>query len=197
MHSNEMEDVSGAEAGDVIALFGVECSSMDTFTDGRLNYSMVSMFVPNPVMSIAVKPKESGMLNNFSKALGKFTREDPTLRTSIDDKTSQTILSGMGELHLEVYVERLRREYGVECIQGNPSVNYKETITQKAPFSYLHKKQSGGSGQYGRVIGFVEPLDPEEIAAGKEFEFESRGKSCINCHILSSKLIDNLFSYWN
>ena len=173
MHSNEMEDVDSAGAGDVVALFGVECASMDTFTDGTIKYSMVSMFVPKPVMSLSVKPKDSQMSANFSKAIGKFTREDPTLRVSVDHKTKETIMSGMGELHLEIYVERMKREYGVECITGSPNVNYKETVTKKSPFSYLHKKQSGGSGQYARVIGYVEPLEEELIKKGIEFEFEN------------------------
>jgi elongation factor G len=171
MHSNEMEDVDSVSAGDVVAVFGVECASMDTFTDGGVNYSMVSMFVPKPVMSIAVKPKDMQQTANFSKAIGKFTREDPTLRVSVDPKTSETIMSGMGELHLDIYVERMKREYNVECITGNPSVNFKETITTKAPFNYLHKKQSGGSGQYAKVIGYVEPLEEEKLKKGIEFEF--------------------------
>ncbi len=174
MHSNEMVDIDSVGAGDVIAVFGVECSSMDTFTDGQVNYALNSMFVPNPVMSLAVKPKETSMTNNFSKAIGKFTREDPTLRVSVDEKTKQTIMSGMGELHLDIYIERMKREYNVECITGNPSVNYKETIGMKANFSYLHKKQSGGAGQYARVIGYVEPLDDETMKKGIEFEFENR-----------------------
>lgn len=174
MHSNEMEDVDSVSAGDVCAVFGVECSSMDTFTDGTVNYGMTSMYVPKAVMSLAVRPKESSMMANFSKAIGKFTREDPTLRVSVDEKSKETIMSGMGELHLEIAVKRMQLEYNVECITGSPSVNYKETITSKAPFSYLHKKQSGGSGQYARVIGYIEPLDEEEIKKGVEFEFENR-----------------------
>ncbi len=114
------------------------------------------------------------MTNNFSKAIGKFTREDPTLRVSVDEKSKQTIMSGMGELHLDIYIERMKREYNVECITGNPSVNYKETIGMKSNFSYLHKKQSGGAGQYARVIGYVEPLDEETMKKGIEFEFENR-----------------------
>ena len=174
MHSNEMQDVDSAGAGDVVAVFGVECASMDTFTSGEVKYSMVSMFVPKPVMSLSVKPKDSQMSGNFSKAIGKFTREDPTLRVSVDSKTKETIMSGMGELHLEIYVERMKREYNVECITGSPSVNFKETVTKKSPFSYLHKKQSGGSGQYARVIGYVEPLEEEVTKKGVEFEFENR-----------------------
>lgn len=135
---------------------------------------MVSMFVPKPVMSLAVKPKDGQLANNFSKAIGKFTREDPTLRISIDPKSKETIMSGMGELHLEIYVERMKREYNVECVTGTPSVNYKETVGAKAPFNYLHRKQSGGSGQFARVIGFIEPLDEDNIKKGVEFLFENQ-----------------------
>jgi elongation factor G len=171
MHANEMEDVDSAGAGDVVATFGMECASMDTFTDGNVNYSMVSMFVPKPVMSLAVKPKDMQQTANFSKAIGKFTREDPTLKVQVDPKTSETIMSGMGELHLEIYIERMKREYNVECITGNPSVNYKETVSCRSDFNYLHKKQSGGSGQYARVIGYIEPLEEEKLKKGIEFEF--------------------------
>ena len=179
MHSNEMEEIDSVAAGDVVAVFGVECNSMDTFTDGR-NLALTSMFVPKPVMSLAIRPKDSAMLGAYSKAIGKFTREDPTLRISMDDKTKETIISGMGELHLEIYIERMKREYGVDIISGNPSVNYKETITTKADFNYLHKKQSGGSGQFARVMGYIEPLDEEETKKGLEFEFENR---CIGTNI--------------
>jgi elongation factor G len=174
MHSNEMQDVESASAGDVVAVFGVECSSMDTFTDGVVQYSMVSMFVPKPVMSIAIKPKENSKATSFSKAVGKFTREDPTLRISVDDKTNETIMSGMGELHLEIYVERMKREYNVECITGSPTVNYKESVSQRGAFNYFHKKQSGGNGQYAKVQGFVEPLDEETLKKGIDFEFENQ-----------------------
>lgn len=173
MHSNEMTEVDSVSAGDVVAVFGVDCSSMDTFTDGTVNYSLVSMFVPAPVMSIMVKPKDTKNITGFSKALGKFTREDPTLRVSFDEKANESILSGMGELHLEIYIERLKREHNVECVTGNPSVNYKETIASKGKFDYLHKKQTGGSGQYGRVIGYIEPLEEELRKKGVEFEFEN------------------------
>lgn len=173
MHSNEMEDVDSASAGDVVAVFGVECASMDTFTDGQSNVSMMSMFVPNPVMSLAVRPKDMQQTANFSKAISKFTREDPTLKVSVDSKTSETIISGMGELHLEIYLERLKREFKVECISGNPSVKYRETISTKSTFNYLHKKQSGGSGQYAKVIGFIEPLDEEKQKKGVDFEFSN------------------------
>ena len=175
MHSDDMEEITEAGAGEVCAIFGVDCRSMDTFSDGAMNLAMSSMFVPEAVMSLAVKPKESSMQANFAKALNKFTKEDPTLRLKVDDDTKETILSGMGELHLEVYIERLSREYGVECITGQPNVNYKETISKKEKFDHLHKKQTGGQGQYARVIGYIEPLPEEERKElGRVNIFENR-----------------------
>lgn len=157
MHSNEMEDVDQVGAGEICALFGIECASGDTFTDGKLNYSMTSMFVPEPVISLSLTPtsKDTG---SFSKALNRFTKEDPTFRVQLDPETSETIISGMGELHLDIYVERLRREYQVACTTGQPQVAFRETITKRAEFNYTHKKQTGGSGQFGRVVGYVEPI---------------------------------------
>ena len=162
MHSDDMEEITEAGAGEVCAIFGVDCRSMDTFSDGAMNLAMSSMFVPEAVMSLAVKPKDTSKQANFAKALSKFTKEDPTLRLKLDEDTKETVLSGMGELHLEVYIERLAREYDVVCVTGQPNVNYKETISKKEKFDYLHKKQTGGQGQYARVIGYIEPLSPEE-----------------------------------
>ena len=157
MHANEMEDIDGAKAGDIVALFGVDCASGDTFTDGRVNYAMTSMHVPAPVISLALKPKDKKAEMNVGKALTRFTREDPTFRTYLDEETGETIVCGMGELHLDVYVERMRREYQAEVEVGMPKVAYRETIKRRADFNYTHKKQTGGSGQYGRVAGFMEP----------------------------------------
>ncbi|CAM9848904.1 unnamed protein product [Chrysoparadoxa australica] len=174
MHSSEMEEVAEAGAGDVVGIFGVECSSMDTFTDGTHHLAMSSMFVPEPVMSLAIKPKKSAD-PNFFKALQRFSKEDPTLRVHTEEKTGQTIISGMGELHLEVYVERLKREYEVVCEVGQPSVNYMETVRKKTNFEYLHKKQSGGAGQYAKVIGFLEPLEEDyRDSSGEGVIFEFR-----------------------
>jgi elongation factor G len=174
MHSNEMQDIDVAHAGDVVAVFGVsEVASMDTFTDGTVNIALNSMFVPSPVMSLSIKPTDSMQQANFGKAIGKFTREDPTLRVAMDQKSKETIMSGMGELHLEIYVERMKREYNVDVVTGQPLVAYKETVSNRQEFNYLHKKQSGGSGQYARVIGYVEPLEAEVMAKGIEFEFEN------------------------
>ncbi|KAH7321412.1 P-loop containing nucleoside triphosphate hydrolase protein [Stachybotrys elegans] len=163
MHSNEMEDVSEVGAGEICAVFGVECASGDTFTDGGLPYTMSSMFVPEAVMSLSIKPKRSGDADNFSKAMNRFQREDPTFRVHVDAESEETIISGMGELHLEVYVERLKREYKTECITGQPRVAYRETIAHRADFDYLFKRQSGGPGDYARVAGWIEPYDkPDE-----------------------------------
>lgn len=169
MHANQMEDIEAAGAGEILATFGVECSTGHTFTDGVLNFGMTSMHVPDPVISYSVRPSDKGKLANFSKALNRFTKEDPTFRTFVDTESQETIISGMGELHLEIYVERMRREYGVDVKVGEPRVNYRETLTQRAEFNYLHKKQSGGSGQFARVIGYVEPLlrDEDADAAGE------------------------------
>ncbi len=163
MHSNEMNDVEEAYGGDIVALFGVECASGDTFTDGTVNYTMTSMFVPDAVISLAVAPKERTGQANFSKALNRFTKEDPTFRVHRDEESAQTIISGMGELHLEIYIERMKREYACEVIAGKPQVAYRETITQRGEFAYTHKKQTGGSGQFGRVCGYLEPLPPDAV----------------------------------
>jgi len=163
MHSNQMEDIDSIPAGYIGALFGIDCASGDTFADARLNYSMTSMFVPNPVISLALVPKDNKAQINMSKALNRFSKEDPTFRTYVDEETNETIIEGMGELHLEVYVERMQREYNAEVSTGQPRVAYRETITKKAEFNYTHKKQTGGSGQYGRVAGFIEPYSEGEF----------------------------------
>jgi elongation factor G len=157
MHADSMEDIDRAGAGDIVALFGVDCHSGDTFTGGDSNYTLSSMFVPEPVISLAVKPKDKKAEENMSKALNRFSKEDPTFRTYVDQESNETIIKGMGELHLDIYIERMRREYKVELETGAPQVAYRETINQKADFDYTHKKQTGGSGQYGRVVGYLEP----------------------------------------
>ncbi len=168
MHADEMEDIESASAGDIVALFGVDCASGDTFTNGKIDVSMTSMHVPDPVVSLAVKPKDTKKGGKFTAAIQRFIKEDPTFRSRQDEETGDTIVSGMGELHLEVYLERMKREYDVEIDVGAPQVSYRETIRQAVDFDYTHKKQTGGSGQYGRVIGKIEPT------TSPEFEFESK-----------------------
>ncbi len=159
MHSDHMEDINEGGCGDIVALFGIECASGDTFCDPSLNYSMTSMYVPAPVISLAIEPVDKKAADNMAKALNRFTKEDPTFRTYVDPESNQTIIQGMGELHLDVYVERMKREYKAEVTTGMPQVAYREAISKMADFNYTHKKQSGGSGQYGRVAGFIEPLE--------------------------------------
>ena len=170
MHADQMEEIEAIPAGYIAALFGIECASGDTFISPGINLNMTSMFVPEPVISLAIVPKDNKSQINMSKALNRFTKEDPTFRTYVDNETGDTIIEGMGELHLDIYVERMKREYGAEVSTGNPRVAYRETITQRAEFNYTHKKQTGGSGQYGRVAGYVEPV------ADADFVFENEVK---------------------
>ncbi|KAI1149039.1 elongation factor G 1 [Nemania diffusa] len=207
MHSNEMEDVNEVGAGEICAVFGVDCASGDTFTDGNLPYSMSSMFVPDAVMSLSIKPKRSTDADNFSKAMNRFQREDPTFRLVVDEESEETIISGMGELHLEIYVERLRREYKVDCITGQPRVAYRETIGQRADFDYLLKRQSGGPGDYARVVGWIEPSpEPEKnvfenqvvggvipdkfiSACGKGFEISCEKGPLLGHKVIGTKMV--------
>jgi len=169
-HADQLEDVEEAGPGDIVALFGIECASGDTFVaaDGPgaeavRTLSLASLYIPPPVMKLSLTPARKDGLAAFGRALSRFQREDPTFRVESDDATGQTIVAGMGELHLEVYVERLRREYGLEVSTGAPRVQYRETIGRRASFDYTHKKQTGGQGQYGRVVGYIEPVSEEEI----------------------------------
>ncbi|MFP4637942.1 MAG: elongation factor G [Spirochaetaceae bacterium] len=157
MHASTMSDITEAPPGDIVAMFGVDCASGDTFCEPGINYSMTSMFVPNPVISLSLAAKDRASEENMSKALNRFSKEDPTFRTYVDDESNQTIIQGMGELHLDVYVERMRREYLANVETGVPQVAYRETIGQHAEFDYTHKKQTGGAGQFGRVAGYIEP----------------------------------------
>lgn len=161
MHSNEMQDIEVAYAGDICALFGIDCASGDSFvSDPNLNLSMESIFVPEPVITMSIKPKDKKSADNFSKAIRRFTKEDPTLRYEYDVESKESILSGMGELHLEIYAQRLEKEYNCSVDLGKPQVAFTESMMKPCTFDYLHKRQSGGAGQFGKVIGVVEPLPP-------------------------------------
>ncbi len=168
MHASTMNDVDKVQAGDIAAMFGVDCTSGDTFTDGTLNYTMESMYVPAPVMELSVEPKKRTDQVNFSKALNRFMKEDPTFQVRRDEESGETLIRGMGELHLEIYIERIKREYNCEINVGRPKVAYREAITKRADFDYIHKKQTGGAGQFARVQGYIEPIE----AKGEDhFEF--------------------------
>ena len=182
-HADQMEEITKISAGYIGALFGIDCASGDTLVHPSLNLSMTSIFAPKPVISLAVTPKDNKSRINMSKALNRFTKEDPTFRTYVDEETHDTIIQGMGELHLEVYVERMAREYNAEIVTGRPQVAYRETITKRGEFNYIHKKQTGGAGQFGRVAGYLEPSSEEE------FIFENRvtGGSIPTQYIASCK----------
>ena len=165
MHSEDREEIPSAEAGDIVAFYGVEASSGETFTDGKVKWTLTSMHVPAAVISLAVAPKDRATEVNFSKALNRFTKEDPTFRVHQDEESQQTIISGMGELHLDIYMERMKREYNCEVIAGKPQVAYRETITRRAEINYTHKKQTGGSGQYAKIMGYIEPLPADAVEA--------------------------------
>ncbi|MEE4264319.1 MAG: elongation factor G, partial [Desulfobacteraceae bacterium] len=168
IHADQMEDIDGIQAGYIGALFGIDCASGDTFAAPGISLTMTSMYVPDPVISLAITAEDYKSETNMSKALARFTKEDPTFKVHVNDETGDTIISGMGELHLEVYIERMFREYAARVTPGMPRVAYRETITRQAAFDYIHKKQTGGSGQYGRVAGYMEPVGDED------FVFENR-----------------------
>ncbi len=155
MHADNMEDITSASAGDIVALFGVDCALGDTFNGENNNYTMRESYVPKPIISFALSVKDSKDQDNLSKALARFTKEDPTFKTHVDEETNETIVLGMGELHLNIYIERMRREYGVNLEVCDPQVSYRETITKAIEFDYIHKKQSGGRGQFARVKGIL------------------------------------------
>jgi len=168
MHADKMEDIEQSAAGDIVGLFGIDCHTGDSFVSDGPRLAMTSMFVPDPVISLSVKPVDSKAQDNMSKALNRFTKEDPTFRVNLDPESGETIISGMGELHLEVYIERMKREYKATVETGAPQVAYREAIAKRADFDYLHKKQTGGSGQYAKVVGYIEPMDEGD------YEFESK-----------------------
>ncbi len=166
IHADQMEDTDRAPAGDIVGLFGIDCHTGDTFvSENGARLAMTSMHVPDPVISLSIKPADNASQNKVSKALQRFSKEDPTFRVHVDEDSNETIISGMGELHLDVYVERMRREYGADVTTGAPQVAFREAITKRSDFNYLHKKQTGGSGQYARIAGFLEPY------AEGEYEF--------------------------
>jgi elongation factor G len=168
MHADDREDIDQAGAGDIIAVVGVDCASGDTFCADNVEYSLESIFVPEPVIRLSIEPMKRDGADKLGKALERFRREDPTFQVTSDPETNQTIIAGMGQLHLDIYIERIRREYGVECLVGEPRVAYRETPTRAVEFDFKHKKQSGGSGQYAHIKGRIEPL-PEDADVAYEF----------------------------
>jgi elongation factor G len=171
VHADQKEDIASASAGDIVAVMGLECATGDTYCEEGTNLSLESIYAAEPVIDLSIQPNKRADYDKLSKALNRFMREDPTFRVHVDPETSETIISGMGELHLEIYVERIRREYKVDCTVGAPKVSYREAPTRETPFNYKHKKQTGGSGQYAHVVGKLIPLDPQ---APEPFVFENK-----------------------
>jgi len=171
MHANDREELEKAGPGEIVAVVGIDCISGDTFVGEGVNYSLESMHVMDPVISLSVSPKKTADRDKMAKALNRFSREDPTFHVSSDQETGETVISGMGELHLDVYCERIRREYKCELEVGQPKVSYRESPSQMVDYNYKHKKQTGGSGQYAHVVGKLEPL-PE--GHEKDYEFENK-----------------------
>ncbi len=159
MHSDKREEIDTATAGDIIAVMGIDSASGDTYATERDFCTLESMFIPEPVIKIAVSPTVRGDGDKMGKALQRFRKEDPTFRVFTDEETKEILISGMGELHLEIYIERIRREYGVAIDVGAPKVSYRESPTKAVEFNYKHKKQSGGSGQYAHIVGKLSPIE--------------------------------------
>ena len=169
MHANDRQDVADAGPGDIVALLAADCASGDTLCGDGINYSLESIFVADPVISLSITPAGSADQERMAKALSRFMKEDPTFRVTTDPKTGQTIIAGMGELHLDIYVERIRREFKADVTVGIPKVSYREAPTVEAEFNYRHKKQTGGSGQFAHVVGRLIPL-PRDGEVSYEFE---------------------------
>ncbi|MEO6808163.1 MAG: elongation factor G [Isosphaeraceae bacterium] len=161
VHSDVKEDIDSAGAGDIIAVMGIEPATGDTYCEEGTNVSLESIYAAEPVIDLAISPNKRADQDKLGKALNRFMREDPTFRVHQDKETSETIISGMGEFHLEIYVERIKREYKVDYTVGMPKVSYREAPTKLTTFNYKHRKQTGGSGQYAHIVGFMEPL-PED-----------------------------------
>ncbi|TWT88260.1 Elongation factor G [Pseudobythopirellula maris] len=171
MHSDKREEVSVGEAGDIVAVMGIDCASGDTYCDEPNFCTLENIFVADPVIKMSIEPQSRDNADKLSKALQRFRKEDPTFHVSTDEETNETIIAGMGELHLEVYVERIRREYGVDVQVGAPKVSYRESGQQAFEFDHKRKKQSGGSGQYGHIVGVMRPMTDEDREEAEDAEF--------------------------
>ena len=168
MHADSREELDSAQAGDIVALLGMKNTHTGhTLADPDNPATLEPMVFPDPVISIAIDPKDKGLVDKLSTAIGKMVAEDPSFRVETDEESGETILKGMGELHLDIKVDILKRTYGVEVNVGKPQVAYRETIRKIIQDTYTHKKQSGGSGQFGRIDYTIEP---GEVGTGYSFE---------------------------
>jgi elongation factor G len=162
MHADKREEIDVAKAGDIVAVMGVDCASGETYSDKPGTCVLENIFIAEPVIKMAINPVSRENADKLGKALNRFSKEDPTFRRATDDETGETVIAGMGELHLEIYVERIRREYGVEVEVGAPRVSYRESATREAEYNFRHKKQTGGSGQFAHIIGKLAPIVDED-----------------------------------
>jgi elongation factor G len=153
-----------AEAGDIVAIMGIDCASGDTYSSEQNYCTLENIFIAKPVIKMSINPLSRDNADRLGKALQRFRKEDPTFQVMTDDETGETVIAGMGELHLEIYVERIRREYKVEVEVGAPKVSYRESATKAVAYDFTHKKQTGGSGQYAHIVGQMGPMTDEEIA---------------------------------
>ncbi len=169
MHADQREDIDETMAGDIVAVLGIDCVSGDTFASEYPYCTLQSIYVPEPVINMAIAPAARDGSDRLAKALSRFRREDPTFRVTNDPETGETLIAGMGELHLGIYVQRMRREFGVRVEVGRPKVNYREAPTRPAKFNVRHRKQTGGSGQYAHIIGTLGILSED---ADETFLFE-------------------------
>ena len=175
MHANSREDVKEAHTGDIVALAGLKYTiTGHTLSDEDNPVVLEPMEFPDPVLEIAVEPKTKADQEKMGEALGRLAREDPSFRVTSDEESGQTIIKGMGELHLDIIVDRMKREFKVEANIGAPQVAYRETILKLVENTYIHKKQSGGAGQFAKVELSVEPLPPGK---GREVENKIKGGS--------------------
>lgn len=180
MHANDRENIDSAGAGDIISMIGVDCASGDTFVgeDSNLEHlSCEGMHIPIPVIELSIKAKDKDHQARMAKGLQRFIKEDPTFHLFTDEESGETRIAGMGELHLEIYTERLKREYKAEVEVGAPQVNYRETIRGEAKFDYTHRKQTGGSGQFGAVAGYIKPLTADrKLTEDQTYRFNNEIK---------------------
>src|SRR5262245_5894742 len=164
MHADKREEIDSAEAGDIVAIMGIDCASGDTYCSEPKYCTLENIFVAKPVIKMSINPLSRDNADRLSKALQRFRKEDPTFQVMTDEETGETVIAGMGELHLEIYVERIRREYKVEVEVGAPKVSYRESATKPVAYDFTHKKQTGGSGQYAHIVGKMAPMTDEEAA---------------------------------
>merc|ERR1719301_46013 len=178
MHANDRTEVKEARAGDIVAIVGLkDTTTGDTLCEPNNQVILERMDFPDPVIKISVEPASKAEQEKMALALNRLGKEDPSFRYSRDEETGQTVIEGMGELHLDIIVDRMKREFKVECNVGEPQVAYREALTKPALIDYTHKKQSGGSGQFAKIQVEFSPLEPSEGSKGAgEFEFVSEVK---------------------